>query len=714
MPYVTVSREEKLDPQGREKHVRTHWWDGTTWQKVLVAKELPLPPFATAEARLEVGVQHDLIHAWRKGNVIEWRAFDPTTGVMVPGLPDFFAAPHKNYAPGLDIRSSDNEPAFTFFDNLAVPQGMYYARWSGGALVANQHLMSCADAHTPLHLRADDRFVVACSDTPAAPSSNVILGFQDGLGFYQEEPVFGAADNDLWTIPDLAIVGDTVVVAAANQTEKEIWIRTKTGAAPWAAPVRLIDFAPGDPLFGSLAVAAREQDGGLLIGVHAMSGGSVVGAPGRLFYSERRPDGSIPTVARVDLNEEGFGATCGVIGETGGNVDLFLPNADDAWLNWFNFQGAEPVNTSRFTSFRREDQRTFTNTNNLSSMPYQTATLALDGEGDNWRCFYDESPLGAPKIAVFIQHRDDAPILVEDDTSAAPNPFARGCDLAVDDDGDVHVVWNNATTDNLRSTFFDGVAFSAFIDLKDTHGFVPATGHVAITVSHDGRTSTVYQRPIAGNNRACVLDTLDQIFYTTTCFPQNAAGAFPDISQLGPWGYARGLVYNAGGTVRVAITNAFPGGWVDEHVVNDNGFDFGIAGRQTSAGSRLMVVWTRFGAGQGVHIAERVGLGMWNLGQVEAASVEFTNIELDTTLHAAISWKEIQPGGGTLRMATWEKWGGGRIPPAAPVGAYIKCDINDSEFGNALELDKNGNIRLSHRTAFGTAPNNELNYISRP
>ena len=718
-PYITFSRQIQNDPEGRLWHAQTSWWDGTAWQTAEIVRGLLENPWATAHAEMEQGVQHDLVHAWRNVDEINWRAMNPTTGMMV-GAFESFDAPHRQYPIGLDIRT-DGLPVFTYFVDPdgpggPEPSGMYYARWNDqlNKVVDHVHLESCADARTPLDLRADDEFIIACATPPIGGATDIMLGFRDAMGVYQEETVFGAADNHAWLGQDIAIADDTVVVAAYNLTTSTVWARIKDGNAAWQGPVKLIELDPFDDGFlVSLSVEARKTVEGLIYGV------LVATSRHQIYYGERRADGTVPEVAQAELHPPSAG--CDSIRN---NVDLHFADDDTAWLNWqiehVNGAGANVV-ADRFTAFRREDQRDFQNMNNLQVMPYRPTTLNLDEAGDGWRCFYDEDPGGPPKVALFIQHRDDTPILVEGDTGAVGGAFGRGCDVAVDEDGDVHIVWNSTTLNRMRSAWFDGVGFSAFLSLSDSHGVIPPTAEVALAVSHDGRTSTVYQRPVGGNQRACVLDTIDQVNYVTTCFAQNGGGINPDITLLGQWGYVRALIYGTSSDVRVAITNAFPGGWADEQASGDDvSIDHGIAGRTTNADSRLYASWATL-VDPKVRLAERVVpvpplLPFWDVATLEAGSAEYTSIEVDPRFQPVVTWKR-NGVNETLRVASFQDFADGRAAPAAvPTGRFVLCDLDDSLFGNALELDEHGNPRVSFRSEGKetSLPTNALYFISRP
>ena len=439
-PFVTYSRFLNPDPQNRAGHVETSRWDGSQWITTPVVRDLAGNPWATAAAYQQVGVENDLIHAWRNQATaeIEWQAMDSATGAMI-GQKEDFAAPFKAYPPGLRVRS-DGNPAFTFFDNPAgCVAGMYYARWDdlNGVLVNPTLPSNCADAHAPIRLRADDRFVTTCATGFMGAGRDVRLVYEDASFDVQDVVVFGDNDPDNWGEPDVAIAGDTVVVAAYNRTDNEVWTRVKVGASPWQAPRKLLAF---DPLIAAngavLAVAARQHQSGLLHSVLARHESGV-------WYAEHRPKGAQPAPTRTDLYHESFGDVCGMLPS---NVDIFLPDDDDAWLNWQVERGGvnQPVVATRFTAFRRDDQRNFSE-DPVLERPHEPTTLSMDPDGDSWHCFFDEDPGGPPKLALFLQHRDDAPILVDDDTGVTAGQYGRGCDVAADADGVVHVVSTRST-----------------------------------------------------------------------------------------------------------------------------------------------------------------------------------------------------------------------------------------------------------------------------
>lgn len=710
-PFVTFTRALNPDPQLRAWHAETSRWDGTQWLTTLVVRDLVENPWAVAAARQETGVEHDLVHAWRDfgDGRIEWQPMDPATGAMI-GVEDFFAAPYRGYPPGLAMRSDDN-PAFTFFDDPPGAPGMYYARWGGGGLVDNTLLPQCADEHAPLQLRTDDRFVTTCTtDAVAGAGRDVRLLYQDNSLIVQNEVVFGDADPDVWIEPDVAIAGDTVVVAAFNFTKREVWTRVKVGAQPWQAPTRLLDLAPFGPGI-ELSVDARQHADGLLHAIILRDGGDAI------WYAEDRPIGPQPDPTRVDLYDEGTTGVCGLLLN---NPDVVLPDDDSAWLNWQ--QERAQITTSRFTAFRRQDQRRFAN-DPLKARPHEPTTLSVAPDGDGWQCFFNEDPAGAPKIALFLQQRDNIPLLVDADTGVTPGAYGRGCDVSVDDDGRVHVVWSNAKLDRLRSRFFEpGVGFSAIHNLFDQHGAVPATSYVALAASGTRETSTVYQRPVGAFDQACVQDTVNQANFAITCFADLNAGAYPDITVRSDDGTERALVFDGDGEVRVAKTSAFPGGWADEVVINEIGYDFSIAGRVDGPNRKLFVAWARFGGTPAIRLAEQADPGPWAVIDLETGPAELVNIVVNPLVEPVLTWKRLGSQSGTssitIRLATNERFAAGRVGPV-PTPAFVFCDLADvtQSGGNALDVDVHGNPRVTYRTgsAFGgPVSEHSIQYISRP
>ncbi|MGK0362915.1 MAG: hypothetical protein ACI9U2_005237 [Bradymonadia bacterium] len=117
---------------------------------------------------------------------------------------------------------------------------------------------------------------------------DVRLVYEDASLNVQDVVVFGDNDPDNWGEPDVAIAGDTVVVAAYNRTDNEVWTRVKVGASPWQAPRKLLAFDPLVAVNGAvLAVAARQHQGGLRHSVLAQHESGV-------WYAEHRPKGAQP------------------------------------------------------------------------------------------------------------------------------------------------------------------------------------------------------------------------------------------------------------------------------------------------------------------------------------------------------------------------------------------------------------------------------------
>lgn len=724
VPYITYSRQLLQDPENRNWHVHTWWWTGAAWDFVEVVRSLNGNPHATAAARTDTGSVHDLVHAWRDGNGVQWQLFFPGSGEMDdPGNIEGFSAVNRGYPVGLAVRTDNDAPVFTFFaDPIDGPPAMYYAPWDfGNDGIGNLvRLPPCRDAYTPLHLRTTNKFVAVCATDPVDPpgdqAQDIFLVYEDADPDVPDvDAVFGAGDDDQWELPDLALAGNDAVVAAVNHDTDEVWVRWQSGGV-WQAAISLFD--AGERV-NALSVAARNQDGGIEIAVMAQTGN-------RVWYAEKLANGNVPTPRRVDLYPRS-GASCDGVANT---VDIWLPNDGEAWLNWqvVHTGGEEDVVlANRFTAFRRDDARD--HIQDMDLFGQRPTALALTAEGDDWTCYYNEDLGGGGDYALYIKHRTGVPIQVDDDTSAPGDSFGRGCDVAVDGEGILHVVWGNETNDKLLYATWDGVVWDEQ-NLIDSTGVVPATAHLGLTVAPDGTSAVVYQRPIGGNLRACVLDSPDQATWTTTCFNENDGGWYPYITNYTGSGGSNepyALVYGVGGTIpsaiRVAITTGTPGGWTSELVINEYSFDYSIAARKQGSEGELVVSWARADGTPGIRWARRTGVGAWTAATLESGAMEFTNVKLDAALKPVFTWKKNATE--KLRIGTWDRYANGRylgqltpvVIPADPLptGRFLLCDIDDNYWGTSLELDGHDNPRIMHR-ALGekTLPTHIIQYTTRP
>ena len=91
---------------------------------------------------------------------------------------------------------------------------------------------------------------------------------------------------------------------------------------------------------------------------------------------------------------------------------------------------------------------------------------------------------------------------------------------------------------------------------------------------------------------------------------------------------------------------------------------------------------------------------------------------LDAWLKPAFSWTRMIAGQDRLRFASWEPHAKKRdlgdplaappVPSEPPEGRFVLCDLKDSDYGTALELDVHGNPRITYRrtnaVAFTTRP----------
>ena len=682
-------------------HSHTWWWDDDAWQHVEVVRGLAQNPWTTAATLpLVSGVQRDLVHAWRDDDEVTWQLFDPGEEEMT-GARSSFDAVHRPYPVGLAIRSGDTSPAFTYFD--AGEDAMVYGRWDDGEVVGVTVLPPCDDAYAPLELRADDLFSTVCPTPLVEGSRDIYYVFDDGVDPDPVEfRVFGN-DGDDWKHPDLALVGDDAVVAAFNDDDNEVVVRWQE-AGVWQGAATVLYYEQID----DLAVDARLVGEDLIISVIAR-------AEDAIWYLEKYPGGT--RQRRVDLHPEDISSPCVPMLN---NVDIHLQNADDAWLSWQVYYTAnastwpgDPLVSDRFTSFRRADLGDHEEVG--LTRPHNGTALVLEDDGDGWTCFYTEDE--NDDISLYVQHRDGGPILIEADTGAPSLIYPRSCEVGVDAEDNVHVVYGSTTTNHLRYRMrVDGVWEAAF-DLEDSNGDVPATPHVALAVAWDGTSSVVYQRPLSTSMYACVLDTADQETWTTTCFTESGGGTYPDITTVDVGGYPQALVYGVNSSqIRAAFTSTLPGGWTSELVINnETSFDYSIASRTAGTNGAVVVAWSTGGS---IRWASRKTTGGWDIYALESAAGEYPSVALDAWLKPAFSWTRMIAGQDRLRFASWEPHAKKRdlgdplaappVPSEPPEGRFVLCDLKDSDYGTALELDVHGNPRITYRrtnaVAFTTRP----------
>ncbi|MCA9527890.1 MAG: hypothetical protein KC549_16500 [Myxococcales bacterium] len=716
-PYITYNN---LIIDVQQLWHATNWrWSGAAWKPVTIVSGLLDNPYATTAARPPAAGLSNLVHAWRRiDNTIRWRVADGATGALL-GAEFSFSATYSGYPAGLAIQSND-APVFTFERPL---EGVSAARWDlvGGVLAAPKPLVDCAlGGRAPLQLDTNDAMHAVCATpVPAPPAAQVneIQIYQEVAGVMVASTVF---DNKDWRLPDLAMVGDDAVVAAYNASDGKVEVRWQDGFNVFEPAVTLMQLPAGESL-AALAVDARDSAEGRQVAVVARAGVD------RIYYAERTASGSISPLRRADLFSENAALDCNGNDFLNNNVDVMLPNDDVAWLNWQIEQPPGNGNLSavatRYTTFRRADVVDHDHSLDANVHPQETASLALGAEGDGWSCFYDEDP-GGPDDALLVRLRDGAPIVALSGSGLPSTVYTRSCDVGVDGFGNLHVVAGDWTNDKLfyRRRSAAGV-WAAVQQLNDTHGAVPADGQVALAVEQRGvaggdRVAIAYRRPAWGGGvgkRLCVLEGVDGINWTTTCFPGLANSAYPDITTFGPEGEIYAVAYAAGTylapQIRLAISTGV-GVWSDELIAGESGLDLAVSARAEISGTaRIMVAWTRSAGGGVVRLAERIGVGAWAIETISNVYGRYLGLRIAPNLDSGglVTWRH-PVGTSTLRLSTTPPFAGGSVGATAE-SQRRNCDLRWSAQGTALELDVFGNPRIQHRHADGKPM---LRFITRP
>ena len=306
-------------------------------------------PYGTIATRPAAVGLASPVHAWRTPNGVFWQRSNGNTGAMI-GQPLDFAALYDGYPVGLAVQST-NDPAFSFRPANGVTVAA--AKWIGGALGQAKPMVDCDDGmYAPLDLDGTNQMHVVCpTDFPAlpAPAINKIRLYQELGANMVPTTIF---DNKEWRSPDLKMLGDDAIVAAYNATDRRIEVRWQDGINGLQPAIVLMTLPAGERI-ATLALDARETAEGFELAVVARADND------RVYYAERNDDGNVSVRRRADVFSESE-PDCNGADFMKNNVDVLLPNADEAWLNWqieFSPDGVlESVVTSRFTAFRRADQ----------------------------------------------------------------------------------------------------------------------------------------------------------------------------------------------------------------------------------------------------------------------------------------------------------------------------------------------------------------------
>jgi hypothetical protein len=707
VPLVTYSRSLDADPEGRLWHIHLHWPDNGEWQTYEVDRGLLDRPGATSVRAVDGGGQ-TIIHAWRDTDIVRWGRFDVPPVVAIGGAKQF-AMPHEDYPVGLAYDSVGAMPIFSFWDPNGVNgAGVYAARWNDsiGNIGPEQHLPDCMNEYAQLQARSNGQFYAACRKIAGA-GRDIIVSYEE-MGQIQQTVVFGDNDNGQWLYPRIALIEGTNDMVVAAIKDGEAWVRWQE-AGVWQAPVHMA--SPGDGGLEALEVSGRAQDGGVTIGV-------VQRTILALYFVERSANGTVQA-RRVDFGVEGAAAP--VCQPVMLDVGVVYPDDARAWLSWNVSAAGEGVvvHAHWFTEFNRDDHPAFDTA--LDDHFQRTTTLVQD-EGTPWTCYFDEDNAGVAQYALYVQAGDNAAVKLDGDTSLPLDRYAKGCDISVDPSGRVHVVWGNETRDRVvyqsRDQF--GV-WEAPFDLKDDVGVIAATSHLALVTGSLGESTVAYQGVVNGTLRACLLESDDLATWQHMCLPTVDAGYYPDLTSFQGLPYALVHRANGAGEVRAALSWSFPGGWVDELVSAEFGWDFSVDARKTANDSSLVVTWARWGAQQGLRVGERVAAGQWDLTTLDDGFTEYTSVKLDSALRPVVTYKKTAPNANGAYLVSYQKYGNGRVFGAPePTDRFVSCalrtvGVGEFAFGTDLVLDAQDNPRVLHRAQLlKPAANHELQFMSRP
>lgn len=686
-------------------------WDESLdqWRTTIAVDALDQPPYAEVEAdgngRLHIAYIDDVL--------LQWCHFEPWVGGggCVAGA---LGAPEATQRPAV-ANMSDELPAIAYFDNDPLNLGTFVVKVQGGFFGASEKVPDCDDGQPAIELFPDDRAQVACLHGGA---QEVTYAYDDGM-VWQPERVFpdGPPNGERWTAVDMTIdpggFGAQHVVAF-NSTLGEVWHAERTAAGGW---VRTLVSADG-PAVVYESVSVSVSTGGLV--------GVALQTADQIQYIERIvPGGAFLNRTRVDGGSPPGWGTCDWL-EAPVHVRMLSDETVQvAWGTMDSLHNAPPhaaVEIARYTQWDRPPAPSY-DTPPLISHP--GSSLALDDATDPWTCYYAESSFAPPRIDLHVRYRDDPPMAIGWDV-ALPAYFNHGCDVAVAADGTVGVLYADNVAGTLR---YDArppglPVFLPQPNLRHAAAGDPdfAAEHVALAFDANSEAGAAYAtgawpsllryaQLVNGAWQYVIPDNRPDVGYYLDLDFDAVDELYPRISY-----YGDGAAWVAEWATAVwSVQQASPG---------NAGYDTSIASRVVAGTEVVAVSYYNFGTGA-VEVVQQLPGGGWGPPQeIEGdGNGEFTSVAIDAFGFPLVTYRGWQaaPGGtGALRVARWSPFAGGRIDPAPPVGAYVRCSPQAGGLGTSLAPDDYDNWRVSHKEEFFSPPqigideDHTLHYLSRP
>lgn len=625
-----------------------------------------------------------------------------------PGICNFIDGPaaDDDQRPAVAIRS-DGYPAYAYY---RPGVGALVSFWTGAAFQRDDPVPGCAGGFPSVALGADDVFLVSCLD---AGGVDVNFSYEIKAANWQTETALGNG-VDVWSTPEMVVHNGVPHIAAYNVTKQEVWYARRLGPNNWEKVLVEAVIAVGSVSI-SVSPAGR---------VAVVYMGDVMSA---IRYAERAPAGGAFTAhSRVDGGEGGglpncFNHATPVRVRFAGDGALHASWATQAVSPLMDRQG---LHIARFAQW----ERPWT----LSSESGELAThlltsLALDGEDTPWTCFYAESPVNPPAIALFARHAGQAPIYLAEDVGL-PTSYARGCDIAVAPNGTVGLAFADTVRSKLKYYYLPpGQAlFWVGPELRMPGDAADPGEHLALRFDDLGRPAVAYRHGGLGALRYALLDGGQWAYSVPNGGP--GAGSYLDLAFDAADGVTPLISYfrTAGGVNAAWVAAWHNGAWQNVQVSgNGAGWDTSIATRVVGGDALVAVSYHNFGNGT-AEVVVRDGAGLWQLPrEIDPPRVlnplprsygEFTRVAIDAMGKPMVTYRDYVHGQGfVLQTARWSPFAGGRVLPDPPEPRYVACSMEKGGLGTSQAPDAFDNWRVTHKLASSTTLDRFfLNYLSRP